>query len=83
MIPELPFYRYEGAFDPWLVSLWNMLNQLKPAMLPRVSDIQDAQIRSLDAPKFQISYPFVDESQQPFPTTQGNSSLINLVIKKV
>jgi len=73
------FHRYEGAFDPWLVSLWSKLNQVKPAILPRVSDIQDAQVKTLDAPKFQISYRCVAEPQQHFPTTPGNSSLINLL----
>lgn len=55
---------YEGAFDPWLVSLWNKLNELKPAILPRVSDILDAQIKKLDAPTFQITYHRVDEAEE-------------------
>lgn len=70
---------YEGAFDPWLASLWNILNQMKPTMLPKVFDIQDAQIRILDAPKLQISYCSVDETQQSFPTTPDLISLEKMI----
>lgn len=52
---------YEGAFDPWLSSLWNMLNQMNPTILPRVSDISNSHMKTLDLSKFQVIYHNADE----------------------
>lgn len=61
---------YEGALDPWLVSLWKLLNQMNPTILPKVSNIQDAHMKKLDRPKFQISYHCV-EAKEEFSITPG------------
>ncbi|XP_020276007.1 NADPH-dependent diflavin oxidoreductase 1 isoform X2 [Asparagus officinalis] len=66
---------YEGAFDSWLASLWKVLNQMNAAMLPRISDIQDARIITLDLPKFHITYHHVEKPKQCFP---ANADLDNL-----
>ncbi|WOK95727.1 NADPH-dependent diflavin oxidoreductase 1 [Canna indica] len=59
---------YEGALDPWLLSLWRRLNIVHPYILPRVSDIMDPSKRSLDQAKFEVLYHFADEIQSKLST---------------
>ncbi|KAI0497053.1 hypothetical protein KFK09_023381 [Dendrobium nobile] len=47
---------YEGSLDPWLVSLWNKLNHMNSAVLPRISDIFDTNKRTLGHSKYRITY---------------------------
>ncbi|KAI3977589.1 hypothetical protein MKX01_000502 [Papaver californicum] len=47
---------YEGAFDPWLASLWSALHQINPIILPRGIGFTDPATTMLDHPKFQIIY---------------------------
>ncbi|CAL9759323.1 unnamed protein product, partial [Musa acuminata subsp. burmannicoides] len=54
---------YEGALDPWLLSLWKMLNTVHPNILPRVSDIMDPSKRSLDHAKIEVIYHSSDKMQ--------------------
>ncbi|XP_058078340.1 NADPH-dependent diflavin oxidoreductase 1-like isoform X2 [Magnolia sinica] len=53
---------YEGALDPWLSSLWNMLRQTNP-VFSRGLQINDLNVRTLDCPKYQITCHTVDEMQ--------------------
>jgi hypothetical protein len=48
--------RYEGALDPWLLSLWKSLNEINPSLLPRVSDINDSNLSILGDPKVHVIY---------------------------
>ncbi|KAG0539286.1 hypothetical protein BDA96_03G310000 [Sorghum bicolor] len=47
---------YEGALDPWLLSLWKSLNEINPSFLPRVSDINDSNLSILGDPKVHVIY---------------------------
>ncbi|TVU35201.1 hypothetical protein EJB05_17079 [Eragrostis curvula] len=47
---------YEGALDPWLLSLWKSLNETNPSLLPRVSDITDPNSNILGDPKVEVIY---------------------------
>ncbi|KAI3983682.1 hypothetical protein MKX01_001086 [Papaver californicum] len=47
---------YEGAFDPWLASLWSALHQINPTILPRSIGFIDPAMAMLDRPKFHIIY---------------------------
>ncbi|XP_078444680.1 flavodoxin family protein isoform X2 [Wolffia australiana] len=47
---------YEGAFDPWLSSLWNALHEKDPILLPRRVYDMDASTQSLDSPKFEVIF---------------------------
>lgn len=57
-------HRYEGALDPWLLSLWRTLNQIYPSILPRMSDILHPEMRTLENAKFQVIYHSADSVQQ-------------------
>jgi hypothetical protein len=48
--------RYEGALDPWLLSLWKSLNETNQSLLPRVSDINDPNLSTLGDPKVHVIY---------------------------
>ncbi|OVA01425.1 Flavodoxin [Macleaya cordata] len=60
---------YEGAFDPWLSSLWSVLNQINPTIFPRGTGVMDPDMRTLDRPKFQIIYHDIEKMQSLFSTT--------------
>lgn len=62
---------YEGALDPWLLSLWRKLNQLNSMILPRVSDIYDTSRKTLGRPKYQVTYHSSNELQSDFSSTSG------------
>ncbi|PUZ74721.1 hypothetical protein GQ55_1G088300 [Panicum hallii var. hallii] len=47
---------YEGALDPWLLSLWKSLNETNQSLLPRVSDINDPNLSTLGDPKVHVIY---------------------------
>lgn len=48
--------RYEGALDPWLLSMWKSLNETNPSLLPRVSDINDPNLNILGDSKVHVIY---------------------------
>ncbi|KAG6489958.1 hypothetical protein ZIOFF_051240 [Zingiber officinale] len=54
---------YEGALDPWLSSFWKKLNMMHPNILPRISDIMDPSMRSLEQAKFEVTYHLSDNIQ--------------------
>ncbi|KAK3165355.1 hypothetical protein QOZ80_1AG0032150 [Eleusine coracana subsp. coracana] len=47
---------YEGALDPWLLSLWKSLNEINPSLLPRISNITNPNMNILGDPKVQVTY---------------------------
>ncbi|CAK7332257.1 unnamed protein product [Dovyalis caffra] len=47
---------YEGALDPWMSSLWNMLYQINPKFFPNGPDFVIPDTTFIDQPKFQITY---------------------------
>ncbi|WVZ68934.1 hypothetical protein U9M48_017805 [Paspalum notatum var. saurae] len=47
---------YEGALDPWLLSLWKSLNETDRSLFPRISDINDPNLNILEDPKVHIIY---------------------------
>ncbi|KAL5227681.1 hypothetical protein ABZP36_015946 [Zizania latifolia] len=57
---------YEGALDPWLLSLWESQNQTTPSLLPlpRMSDIIHPDLSILGDAKVTIIYYYSDEVQQ-------------------
>ena len=56
--------RYEGALDPWLLSLWKSLNETNQSLLPRVSDINDPNLSTLGDPKAHVIYYSSNEVSQ-------------------
>lgn len=55
---------YEGALDPWLLSLWKSLNQTNPSLLPRISDIIHPNLSILGDAKVEVIYYSSDEAPQ-------------------
>ncbi|EEE55343.1 hypothetical protein OsJ_03361 [Oryza sativa Japonica Group] len=55
---------YEGALDPWLLSLWESLNQTTPSLLPRMYDIINPDLSVLGDAKVEVIYHSSDEAQQ-------------------
>lgn len=49
-------FRYEGALDPWMSSLWNTLYKYNPDLLPRGPNFMIANAKLVDQPKFLITY---------------------------
>ncbi|KAJ4780650.1 NADPH-dependent diflavin oxidoreductase 1 [Rhynchospora pubera] len=47
---------YEGALDPWLMSLWKTLNHVNSTILPEMSEILHPSMNKLEHPKFKIMY---------------------------
>lgn len=55
---------YEGALDPWLLSLWKSLNQANPSLLPRISDIINPNLNNLGDAKIDVIYYSSDDAPQ-------------------
>ncbi|KAL8144924.1 hypothetical protein AgCh_003222 [Apium graveolens] len=52
---------YEGAFDPWMSSLWNSLYQYNPKLLPKGPDVTGTGYEALlDQLKAQVTYHEID-----------------------
>ncbi|KAL2531588.1 NADPH-dependent diflavin oxidoreductase 1 [Abeliophyllum distichum] len=60
---------YEGDLDPWMSSLWNMLYQKNPKLLPKGPDFVTSDVTSIDQPKIQIIYHDVNEEQPRLSTS--------------
>ncbi|GLT34031.1 hypothetical protein SLA2020_085770 [Shorea laevis] len=52
---------YEGALDPWMLSLWGMLYQINPKFFPKGPDFSNPDAKLIDQPKFQITYHNIEE----------------------
>uniref|UniRef100_A0A0D9V5B4 NADPH-dependent FMN and FAD-containing oxidoreductase n=1 Tax=Leersia perrieri TaxID=77586 RepID=A0A0D9V5B4_9ORYZ len=66
---------YEGTLDPWLLSLWETLNQITPSLLPRMSDIINPDLSILGDAKVEVIYHSSDEAQQE-PSLSDSKNLI-------
>ena len=60
----LLYTRYEGALDPWLLSLWRSLNQANMSLLPRISDIINPNLNNLGNAKIEVIYYSCDDAPQ-------------------
>lgn len=60
---------YEGALDPWMSSLWKMLYQKNPKLLPNGPDFLTSDATSIDLPKIQIICHDVDEGKPQLSTS--------------
>ncbi|KAJ3695153.1 hypothetical protein LUZ60_000530 [Juncus effusus] len=63
---------YEGALDPWLISLWKTLNHINPSILPQISEILHPHMTNLENPKFKIVY------HAPTQVTEHDSHISDL-----
>ncbi|KAJ1285261.1 hypothetical protein BS78_03G266700 [Paspalum vaginatum] len=63
---------YEGALDPWLLSLWKSLNETDLSLLPRISDINDPNLNILGNPKVHIIYYSSNEVPQDSTLSDPN-----------
>nr|CAD1824092.1 unnamed protein product [Ananas comosus var. bracteatus] len=70
---------YEGALDPWLLSLWRTLNQIYPSILPRMSDILHPEMRTLENSKFQVIYHSADSVQQDSDMSEHPENFVKLI----
>ncbi|KAM4131608.1 hypothetical protein ACJW30_01G187800 [Castanea mollissima] len=52
---------YEAALDPWMSSLWIMLNQINDKFFPQGPDFLIPDMKLIDQPKIHITYHSVDK----------------------
>lgn len=64
--------RYEGALDPWMTSLWNMLNNINPKFFLNGPDYVIPSKQSIGQPKFQVQYHVIDNMDSQFSSSSGN-----------
>lgn len=60
--------RYEGALDPWMSSLWNILYQRNHRLIPNAATPETS---SIDQPKVQVIYHDSEEMHPPVATSTG------------
>ncbi|KAK2399579.1 NADPH-dependent diflavin oxidoreductase [Trifolium repens] len=66
---------YEGTLDPWMSSLWRMLNMIKPEFLPNGPDVLVQDTVLIDQPKVQVTYHNTETIESHFSTTSDLTSL--------
>nr|XP_048327531.1 NADPH-dependent diflavin oxidoreductase 1 isoform X2 [Ziziphus jujuba var. spinosa] len=59
---------YEAALDPWMTSLWNMLNKVNPNLFPNGPGFLISYEKSIGQPKIQITYHTIDKEGSEFST---------------
>ncbi|KAI9085540.1 hypothetical protein K1719_032383 [Acacia pycnantha] len=59
---------YEGALDPWTLSLWKMLSVIKPEFFPSGAGVMIPNETLIDQPKVQITYHNIDILESQFST---------------
>ena len=52
----LLYTRYEGALDPWLPSLWTLMHETNPLLLPKITDIIQPNLDILGDAKVEVRY---------------------------
>ncbi|KAL8034501.1 hypothetical protein ABFX02_12G032900 [Erythranthe guttata] len=60
---------YEGALDPWMSALWNMLYEKNHNLLPNGPNFVAPDATLIDQPKIQIIYHDAEEAVPPLSTT--------------
>ncbi|KAL0374908.1 UNVERIFIED_CONTAM: NADPH-dependent diflavin oxidoreductase 1 [Sesamum radiatum] len=61
---------YEGALDPWMYALWNMLYQKNHKLLPNGPDFVTPDATFIDQPKLQIIYHDIEEEVPPLSSAK-------------
>ncbi|KAK6927958.1 Flavodoxin/nitric oxide synthase [Dillenia turbinata] len=69
---------YEGALDPWMSSLWNVLYQMNPSLFRKGLDIVISDVKLMDQPKFEIIYHNVQEGH---PGVSDGSDLNSMALQ--
>ncbi|XP_041007618.1 NADPH-dependent diflavin oxidoreductase 1 isoform X2 [Juglans microcarpa x Juglans regia] len=59
---------YEAALDPWMSSLWSILNKINPKFFPQGPYLAIPDMKLIDQPKVQITYHGDDNVDSQFPT---------------
>ncbi|KAF5457435.1 hypothetical protein F2P56_021536 [Juglans regia] len=59
---------YEAALDPWMSSLWSILNKINPKFFPQGSYLAIPDMKLIDQPKVQITYHGDDNVDSQLPT---------------
>lgn len=72
------YCRYEGALDPWMSSLWNILYQNNPNLLPRGPNFMIENANLMDQPKFIVTYHTTDGLHAQLSTVSGKKLVQNL-----
>ncbi|KAF7819991.1 NADPH-dependent diflavin oxidoreductase 1 isoform X1 [Senna tora] len=60
---------YEGALDPWMSSLWRVLSEIKPKLIPNGTDFMIPDATLIDKSKVQITYHNTGHVDSPFSTS--------------
>ncbi|KAB1209832.1 NADPH-dependent diflavin oxidoreductase 1 [Morella rubra] len=63
---------YEAALDPWMLSLWSMLNRINPKFFPHGLDFAIPDMKLVDQPKVQIAYHGDDKVDSQVPPNSDN-----------
>ncbi|KAK7850984.1 nadph-dependent diflavin oxidoreductase 1 [Quercus suber] len=63
---------YEAALDPWMSSLWSMLNQINDKFFPQGPDFLIPDMKLIDQPKIHITYHSVDKVDSQSSPNSGN-----------
>ncbi|XP_061348575.1 NADPH-dependent diflavin oxidoreductase 1 isoform X1 [Gastrolobium bilobum] len=66
---------YEGSLDPWMSSLWRMLNMIKPEFLPNGPDVLIQDTLLIDQPKVKITYHNIENAESHSSTTSDLTCL--------
>ncbi|GFY86798.1 hypothetical protein Acr_05g0004370 [Actinidia rufa] len=66
---------YEGALDPWMSSLWNMVYEQNPKLFPKGPDFVIPDMKLMDQPKIQIMYHEADKVVSQFSNVTDLKSL--------
>ncbi|KAG6412440.1 hypothetical protein SASPL_125119 [Salvia splendens] len=69
---------YEGALDPWMSSLWSILYQRNPRLLPNAINPDDT---LMDQPKVQVIYHDTEEGLSPM-TTNADFNYLEMLLEK-
>ncbi|KAK7273017.1 hypothetical protein RIF29_14063 [Crotalaria pallida] len=70
---------YEGSLDPWMSSLWRMLNTVKPEFFPNGLDVVIQDTVLIDQPKVQITYHNIENVESHF-STDSDLTCLNIQI---
>ncbi|GER27222.1 NADPH-dependent diflavin oxidoreductase 1 [Striga asiatica] len=74
---------YEGALDPWMSALWNMLYQKNPKLLPNGPDLLTHDATLLDQPRVRIIFHDAEEWVPPPLSTTTDLEELGMRIERV
>ncbi|KAK4805044.1 hypothetical protein SAY86_004861 [Trapa natans] len=70
---------YEGALDPWMSSLWRMLNKIYPNFFPNGPDHVESEMRLLDQQKVEVRYHDISNVDSQFSVDDDLNSRENSI----